>query len=169
MRNVALTSGISSGNIKPIKALGKLKELCKKSAGMECVMGQFIYLDHAATTAARKEVVEAMLPYFTEQFGNPSSVYGFAAKNKIAIQKVRERIADSLGAKKEEIYFTAGGSEADNWALKSIAEMYRGKGNHIITTKIEHHAILHTFLPCNTFAATRKSSIRPFVQEPITT
>ena len=146
MRNVALTSGINSGNIKPIKALGKLKELCKKSAGMECVMGQFIYLDHAATTAARKEVVEAMLPYFTEQFGNPSSVYGFAAKNKIAIQKVRERIADSLGAKKEEIYFTAGGSEADNWALKSIAEMYRGKGNHIITTKIEHHAILHT---CN--------------------
>lgn len=107
-------------------------------------MGQFIYLDHAATTAARKEVVEAMLPYFTEQFGNPSSVYGFAAKNKIAIQKVREKIADSLGAKKEEIYFTAGGSEADNWALKSIAEMYCAKGNHIITTKIEHHAVLHT-------------------------
>ena len=107
-------------------------------------MGQFIYLDHAATTAVRKEVVEAMLPYFTEQFGNPSSIYGFAAKNKIEIQKVRERIADSLGAKKEEIYFTAGGSEADNWALKSIVEMYRGKGNHIITTKIEHHAILHT-------------------------
>lgn len=107
-------------------------------------MERFIYLDHAATTAARKEVVEAMLPYFTEQFGNPSSVYGFAAKNKIAIQKVREKIADSLGAKKEEIYFTAGGSESDNWALKSIVEMYRGKGNHIITTKVEHHAILHT-------------------------
>lgn len=107
-------------------------------------MEQFIYLDHAATTAARKEVVEAMLPYFTEQFGNPSSVYGFAAKNKIAIQKVREKIADSLGAKKEEIYFTAGGTEADNWALKSVVEMYREKGNHIITTKIEHHAILHT-------------------------
>jgi len=107
-------------------------------------MGQLIYLDHAATTAARKEVVEAMLPYFTEKFGNPSSVYGFAARNKVEIQKARETIADSLGAKKEEIYFTAGGSEADNWALKSIAEMYQAKGNHIITTKIEHHAILHT-------------------------
>jgi len=107
-------------------------------------MEQLIYLDHAATTAARKEVVEAMLPYFTEKFGNPSSVYGFAAKNKLEIQKAREIIADSLGAKKEEIYFTAGGSEADNWALKSVAELYRAKGNHIITTKIEHHAILHT-------------------------
>lgn len=116
----------------------------QNSAEMEGVMGQFIYLDHAATTATRKEVVEAMLPYFTERFGNPSSVYGFAARNKIEIQKVRERIADSLGAKKEEIYFTAGGSEADNWALKSIVERYREKGNHIITTKIEHHAILHT-------------------------
>lgn len=107
-------------------------------------MEQLIYLDHAATTAARKEVVEAMLPYFTEKFGNPSSIYGFAAKNKIEIQKVRETIANSMGAKKEEIYFTAGGSESDNWALKSVAEMYRAKGNHIITTKIEHHAVLHT-------------------------
>lgn len=103
-----------------------------------------IYLDHAATTPARKEVVEAMLPYFTEQFGNPSSVYSFAAGNKNVITDVRERIANTLGAKTEEIYFTAGGSEADNWALKATAEAYGNKGKHVITTKIEHHAILHT-------------------------
>lgn len=103
-----------------------------------------IYLDHAATTPARKEVVEAMLPYFTEQFGNPSSVYSFAAGNKNVITDVRERIANTLGARTEEIYFTAGGSEADNWALKATAEAYGNKGKHIITTKIEHHAILHT-------------------------
>lgn len=138
-----MTIRISSGNIKPIKTLGKERKQ-RSGAEREYDMEQFIYLDHAATTAARKEVVEAMLPYFTNQFGNPSSVYGFAAKNKIEIQKARETIADSLGAKKEEIYFTAGGTEADNWALKSIAEMYCTKGNHIITTKIEHHAILHT-------------------------
>ncbi len=103
-----------------------------------------IYLDHAATTPARPEVVEAMLPYFTENFGNPSSVYSFAANNKNVITEVRENIAKSLGAKTEEIYFTAGGSESDNWALKATAEAYGNKGKHIITTKIEHHAILHT-------------------------
>ena len=103
-----------------------------------------IYLDHAATTPARPEVVEAMLPYFTENFGNPSSVYSFAASNKTVIAEVRERIANTLGAKAEEIYFTAGGSESDNWALKATAEAYGNKGKHIITTKIEHHAILHT-------------------------
>lgn len=102
-----------------------------------------IYLDNAATTPARKEVVEAMLPYFTENFGNPSSVYSFAAENKNVITEVRERIAKTLGAKSEEIYFTAGGSESDNWALKATAEAYGNKGKHIITTKIEHHAILH--------------------------
>ncbi len=105
---------------------------------------RFIYLDHAATTAARPEVVEAMLPYFTEQFGNPSSIYSFSQKNKAVITKCRETIAKSLGAKSNEIYFTAGGSESDNWALKATAEAYAGKGKHIITTKIEHHAILHT-------------------------
>ena len=105
---------------------------------------KFIYLDHAATTAARPEVVEAMLPYFTEQFGNPSSVYGFAAGNKKAITDVRELIAKSLNGNTQDIYFTAGGTEADNWALKAAAEAYGSKGNHIITTKIEHHAILHT-------------------------
>lgn len=105
---------------------------------------KFIYLDHAATTAARPEVVEAMLPYFTEQFGNPSSVYGFAAGNKKAITDVRELIAKSLNGNTQDVYFTAGGTESDNWALKAAAEAYGSKGNHIITTKIEHHAILHT-------------------------
>ncbi|MDE6760561.1 MAG: cysteine desulfurase NifS [Lachnospiraceae bacterium] len=104
----------------------------------------FIYLDHAATTAARPEVVEAMLPYFTENFGNPSSVYTFSQKNKAVVTECREKIADSLNAKSNEIYFTAGGTESDNWALKAAAEAYASKGNHIITTKIEHHAILHT-------------------------
>ncbi len=107
-------------------------------------MGKLIYLDNAATTKTAPEVVEEMLPYFTENFGNPSSVYGFAAANKEAIARKREVIADALGAKSKEIYFTAGGSESDNWALKATAEAYRAKGNHIITTKIEHHAILHT-------------------------
>ena len=105
---------------------------------------RFIYLDHAATTPARPEVVEAMLPYFTENFGNPSSVYTFSQKNKSVITECRETIAKSLFAKTNEIYFTAGGSEADNWALKATAEAYASKGKHIITTKIEHHAILHT-------------------------
>ncbi len=107
-------------------------------------MKKVIYLDNAATTKVAPEVVEAMLPYFTENYGNPSSVYSFAAKNKEAITRQREVIAEALGAKKEEIYFTAGGSESDNWALKATAEAYKTKGNHIITTKIEHHAILHT-------------------------
>ena len=107
-------------------------------------MKKMIYLDNAATTKTAPEVVEAMLPYFTEYFGNASSVYGFAGNSKEAMSKARETIAASLGAKANEIYFTAGGSEADNWALKATAEAYKAKGNHIITTKIEHHAILHT-------------------------
>lgn len=107
-------------------------------------MEKMIYLDNAATTRTAPEVVEAMLPYFSELYGNPSSVYDFAGKSKEAITGGRQQIADVLGAKKEEIYFTAGGSEADNWALKATFEAYKSKGNHIITTKIEHHAILHT-------------------------
>lgn len=107
-------------------------------------MDKFLYLDNAATTKTAPEVLEAMLPYFTEKFGNPSSVYTFAAGNKEVIDVQRDRIAATLGAKSNEIYFTAGGSEADNWALKATADAYRDKGNHIITTKIEHHAILHT-------------------------
>ena len=105
---------------------------------------KLIYLDNAATTKTAPEVVEAMLPYFTELYGNPSSVYSFSQKSKEAITAGREKIAKTLGANPEEIYFTAGGSESDNWALKCTAEAYANKGNHIITTKIEHHAILHT-------------------------
>ena len=105
---------------------------------------KLIYLDNAATTPARPEVVEAMLPYFTEKFGNPSAVYDFASENKQVITDVRDRIAASLGGESQDVYFTAGGSEADNWALKAAAEAYQDKGKHMITSKIEHHAILHT-------------------------
>ena len=107
-------------------------------------MSKLLYLDNAATTKTAPEVVEAMLPYFTEKFGNPSSVYSFAAANKEVINQQRDAIAEMIGAKSNEIYFTGGGSESDNWALKCTAEAYANKGNHIITTKIEHHAILHT-------------------------
>ena len=104
----------------------------------------FIYLDHAATTATKPEVVEAMMPYFGEIYGNPSSVYSFSQKSKAVITACRDTLANTIGAKSNEIYFTAGGSESDNWALKATADAYKGKGKHIITTKIEHHAILHT-------------------------
>lgn len=107
-------------------------------------MSKLIYLDNAATTKTAPEVLEAMLPYFTEQYGNPSAIYSFASHNKDVVAEQRERIANALGAKSNEIYFTAGGSESDNWALKATAEAYQNKGKHIITTKIEHHAILHT-------------------------
>lgn len=107
-------------------------------------MSDLIYLDHAATTAVHPDVLKEMLPYFTDKFGNPSSVYGFAANNKNKLTEARETIAGALGAKSEEIYFTAGGSESDNWALKCTAEACGVHGGHIITTKIEHHAILHT-------------------------
>ena len=107
-------------------------------------MDKFIYLDNAATTKTAPEVVEAMIPYFSENFGNPSSVYEFAGISKKAISESREIIAETLGAQENEIYFTAGGTEADNWALKATAEAYESKGKHIITTKNEHHAILHT-------------------------
>lgn len=107
-------------------------------------MTKLIYLDNAATTKMAPEVVEAMMPYLTEEYGNPSAIYSIGAKNKEVISKQREIIADMIGAKANEIYFTAGGSEADNWALKATFEAYGKKGKHIITTKIEHHAILHT-------------------------
>lgn len=107
-------------------------------------MKEFVYLDNAATTKVRPEVVEAMLPYFTEIYGNASAVYDFGQKCKQAIEDARETIGSSIGTRASNIYFTAGGSESDNWALKGVAEVYRDKGKHIITTKIEHHAILHT-------------------------
>ena len=103
-----------------------------------------IYLDNAATTRTAQEVVDAMLPYFTESYGNPSSIYELGQRSKEAITKAREEIARVIGAKPEEIYFTGGGSEADNWAIKAAYEAYKNKGNPIITSKIEHHAVLHT-------------------------
>ena len=103
-----------------------------------------IYLDNAATTRTSPAVVEAMLPYFSEHYGNPSAIYGLGQENKNAISEARGKIAAVLGAQDREIYFTAGGSEADNWALKAACEAYGAKGKHIITTRIEHHAILHT-------------------------
>lgn len=105
---------------------------------------KLIYLDNAATTRTAPEVVEAMLPYFSESYGNASSIYRLGAESKKAIIRAREVIAGSLGAEVQDIYFTAGGSESDNWALVAAAEAMEGKGRHIITTKIEHHAILHT-------------------------
>ncbi|MBQ6546202.1 MAG: cysteine desulfurase NifS [Lachnospiraceae bacterium] len=103
-----------------------------------------IYLDNAATTKTAPEVVAAMLPYFTENYGNPSALYEIAGRSKEAIGRARKQIADVIGAKEDEIYFTAGGSESDNWAFKAAFEAYSAKGNHIITSKIEHHAVLHT-------------------------
>ena len=107
-------------------------------------MSQLIYLDNAATTAVRPEVFEKMKPFFIENYSNPSAVYSFAGDTKEAVEKAREQIAAVLGAKAKEIYFTAGGSESDNWAIKGIAEALQEKGKHIITSKIEHHAVLHT-------------------------
>lgn len=103
-----------------------------------------IYLDNAATTKTAPQVVEAMLPYFSEIYGNPSSVYELAQNAKSAVTQAREDIASVIGARAQDIYFTAGGTEADNWAIKAAYEAYKSRGNHIITTKIEHHAVLHT-------------------------
>ena len=103
-----------------------------------------IYMDNAATTRVLPEVFEEMKPYFLEQYGNPSSVYSFVNDAKKVVDQARVTISDFINAKPQEIYFTAGGSESDNWALKATFEAYKNKGNHIITTKIEHHAILHT-------------------------
>lgn len=107
-------------------------------------MSDFIYLDNAATTKTSKEVFEAMKPYFDEYYGNAASIYRFACKSTKAVDEARTTVADFLGAKPKEIYFTSGGSESDNWALKATAFAMREKGKHIITSKIEHHAILHT-------------------------
>ncbi len=103
-----------------------------------------IYLDNAATTRTAPEVVEAMLPYFTEYYGNAGSIYGLGSASKKAVIQAKQTIARSLGAEPNEIYFTAGGTESDNWALKAVFETYRDKGKHIITSRIEHHAVLHT-------------------------
>ena len=136
-----------------------------------------IYLDNAATTKTDPKVVEAMLPYFTENYGNAGTRYGLGSKAKKAMNQSRRVIAESLGAKEDEIYFTAGGSESDNWALISVAESYASKGKHIITSCIEHHAVLHTceylekrgydvtYLPVDEYGLVRiedlKKAIRP--------
>lgn len=107
-------------------------------------MDKFIYLDNAATTRTAPEVVNAMVPFFSENYGNASSIYRLGTESKRAIMQSREIIAESLNADPAEIYFTAGGTESDNWALITVAESYKTKGRHIITSKIEHHAVLHT-------------------------
>ncbi|MFZ0004854.1 MAG: cysteine desulfurase NifS [Methanoregula sp.] len=117
---------------------------------------RIIYMDHSATTYTKKDVVDVMLPYFTNHFGNPSSIYSIARESKQAIDSARSKVAKALGAQPDEIYFTSGGSESDNWAIKGVAYANRKRGNHIITTKIEHHAVIHTcqFLEKEGFAVT---------------
>ena len=119
-------------------------------------MNSVIYMDNAATTKMDAEAFEAMRPYFVEKFANPSSIYSFAGKSKKAVEDARQTVADFLGANANEIYFTGGGSESDNWALKATAFAKKEKGNHIITSAIEHHAILHTceYLEKNGFEVT---------------
>ena len=107
-------------------------------------MNKTVYMDYAATTYTKPEVLEEMLPYFTQHFGNPSSIYSISRDTRKAIEKARDRVAKAINATRDEIYFTGGGSEADNWAIKGIALANKHKGNHIITSAIEHHAVLHT-------------------------
>ena len=107
-------------------------------------MDKMIYLDNAATTRVSEAVLDEMLPFFRQTYSNPSAIYGFAAESKKAVDKARQQAAELIGAKTDEIYFTGGGSESDNWAIKAAVEAYSSKGKHIITTKIEHHAVLHT-------------------------
>ena len=119
-------------------------------------MGNRIYMDNAATTPMKKEVLDAMLPYLTEVYGNASSIYKTGREAKAAVDEARETVAATMGAKAREIYFTACGSEADNWAIKGAAMANRKKGNHIISSVIEHHAVLHTleYLEKNGFEVT---------------
>ena len=107
-------------------------------------LNKTIYLDHAATTPVKPEVLEAMLPYFTEKYGNPSSIYSLGRENRKAIEDTREKVAKALNTLPKEIFFTSGGSESDNWAIKGVAYANQNNGKHIITTNIEHHAVLNT-------------------------
>lgn len=119
-------------------------------------MNREVYMDNAATTPVKKEVLDSMIPYFKEFYGNPSSIYKKGREAKKALDESREKVAKILGASSREIYFTSGGSESDNWAIKGVAFGNKDKGNHIITTKIEHHAVLHTceYLERNGFDVT---------------
>ncbi|WP_195263825.1 cysteine desulfurase NifS [Clostridium sp. 1001275B_160808_H3] len=105
---------------------------------------KMIYLDHAATTAIKDDVLKEMIPYLTNQYGNPSSLYSFGRKSKKAIEKAREQVASAINAKKSEIYFTSGGTEANNWAIKGVAQYYKKKGKHIIISSIEHHSVINS-------------------------
>ncbi len=106
-------------------------------------MNRYIYFDHAATTPVKPEVLEEMMPYLKGKYGNASSIYALGRESKKAIENARDRVALALGAKAEEIFFTGSGTEADNWAIKGVAYANRKKGKHIITSKIEHHAVLN--------------------------
>lgn len=119
-------------------------------------MENYVYMDNASTTPVKKEVLDEMLPYFNEKYGNPSSIYSLASKSKNAVEIAREKIAKSIGSKSREIFFTAGGSEADNWAIKGIAFANKDKGRHIITSKIEHQGVINTckYLEKNGFEVT---------------
>ena len=127
-----------------------------------------IYLDNAATTRTAPEVVEAMLPYFTEVYGNPGAIYSMGSAGKKAVSMARRAVASVIGAGQGEIYFTSGGTEADNWALKAAAEGCRDKGRHIITTKIEHPAVLRTcdYLEENGYQVTRLDVDRDGLVDP---
>jgi len=103
-----------------------------------------VYLDYSATTPVKNEVLQEMIPYFTEHYGNPSSLYKIASDSKAALNNARKNVADLIGASPEEIFFTGSGTEADNWALFGVTDVMREKGNHVITTRIEHHAIMHS-------------------------
>ncbi len=134
-------------------------------------------MDHAATTPTRPEVVEAMLPYFSERFGNPSSLYALAREAKEAVEEARGRVAAAIGADPEEVFFTAGGTEADNWAIKGMAAANRKKADHIVTSSIEHHAVLHpcqalekqgyrvTYLPVDEFGRVEPASVEEAITE----
>ena len=137
-----------------------------------------IYMDNSATTPVRKEVVEEMIPYLTENFGNPSSIYDLGKTSKHAVEKARKRVAYAIGAEENEIYFTSGGTESDNWAIKGIAFANRNKGKHIITSSIEHHAVLHackwlegqgfevTYLPVDKYGMVSLEDLRKKGLEP---
>ncbi len=138
---------------------------------------RFVYMDHAATTFTKPEVAESMLPFLKERFGNPSSMYSIGREGKEAVEKAREQLAKALGAKPEEIYFTSGGTESDNWVIKGTAFCRRKKGKHIITTTIEHHAILHpceylvtqdfevTYLPVDNYGLVDPEKVRAAIRE----
>ncbi|HOI12552.1 MAG TPA: cysteine desulfurase NifS [Methanoculleus sp.] len=136
-----------------------------------------VYMDHAATTPVRPEVVEEMLPCFSERFGNPSSIYALAREAQVTMERARGRVAAAIGALPEEIFFTSGGTEADNWAIKGVATANRRKGDHIVTSAIEHHAVLHpceslekqgyrvTYLPVNEFGRVDPAAVEEAITD----